>query len=167
MKIISEVERILLSEFALYKKICELEEKKGEAIIQRNGNLLEKLSMEQEKILSSIIELENQRAKCLEQFKRENHIADSKKEITLADILANVDEISAKRLRKISEDLKELLYKIRAFAQTNEKLARDHIEIFSLLLKEIKSKFSLHTGYNKEAVEHCTIDNPLIINRTA
>ncbi|MCX7678607.1 MAG: flagellar protein FlgN [Spirochaetes bacterium] len=166
MEIVVVIERILQRELELYQKVYMLEEQKGEAIIRRNGILLEKLSFEQEKVLSEILEVEADREKCIAQYQKEM-LNNSSKEITLQEILHYAEGDAAKRIRQLGNSLKELLYKIQALAQTNEKLARDRIEMFALLLKEIKSRLSLRTGYNKDAVEHCSLDNPLVINRTA
>ncbi len=167
MDTVHNIENILRLELELYKKVCDLEEKKGEAIISRDGTLLEALSHEQENVLNEILKLESHRNDLVEVYRKEKKLNDLSREITLRDIIRSLNEDLANRIYQLGVDIKALLYKIQALAETNEKLARDHIEIFTLLLKEIKGRLSLRTGYNKEAVENCSIDNPLVINRTA
>ncbi len=167
MDTVHHIEDILRRELELYKQVCNLEEKKGEAIISRDGSLLEMLSHEQEAILTAILDLESERSTFLDAYRKEKKLDDLSREITLRDITCALNEDRANRIYQLGVDLKSLLYKIQALAETNEKLARDHIEVFTLLLKEIKGRLSLRTGYNKEAVENCAIENPLVINRTA
>lgn len=167
MDTVHQIENILRRELKLYEQVCDLEERKGEAIISRDGTSLEMLSHEQEALLTAILDLESKRSELIECYRKERKLDDLSREITLHDIVRSLNEDLANRIYQLGVDLKALLYKIQALAETNEKLARDHIEVFTLLLKEIKGRLSLRTGYNKEAVEHCSIENPLIINRTA
>ncbi len=167
MDTVHNIENILRRELQLYEQVCDLEERKGEAIISRDGTLLEALSHEQESVLNEILKLESRRSELIEAYRKEKKLDDLSREITLRDIINSLNEDLGNRIFQLGVDLKVLLYKIQALAQTNEKLARDHIEVFTLLLKEIKGRLSLRTGYNKEAVENCSIDNPLVINRTA
>ena len=146
MDTVHNIENILRRELELYEKVCDLEEKKGEAIISRDGFLLESLSSEQETILNAILELEAQRNELIIVYKKERKLDDLSREITLRDIIRSLNEDLANRIYQLGVDLKALLYKIQSLAETNEKLARDHIEVFALMLKEIKGRLSLRTG---------------------
>ena len=57
---IIEMGKILKEETALFEKLHSLERNKTSAILDHNGKLLEKISLEQEGILSSISKLENE-----------------------------------------------------------------------------------------------------------
>lgn len=161
MKSVLHMEKVLRQELDLYGEVCALEEEKGGAIIAKDGKLLESLSLEQEKLLGRISSLEERRLVALEAFNCEN----GSRDMTLRDIIGSLDGDASNRLARLGTDLKNLLLKIQALIETNEKLAKDNIEFYNILLAEVKSRVSLKTGYNRRAVESNTIENPLIFNR--
>lgn len=55
---ITILEKLLETELEIFKKICTLEQEKSEAIIKKNGELLQELSIQQEKHLAEISPLE-------------------------------------------------------------------------------------------------------------
>lgn len=165
MKSVLQLEKVLREELNLYGEVCALEEKKGGAIIAKDGKLLESLSMEQEGLLGGISALEERRRVSIEEYRHENMPAGPDRDVTLGDIIRTLDEVPRERLTRLGTELKNLLFKIQALAETNEKLARDNIEFYNILLAELKSRVSLKTGYNRKAVENSTIENPLIFNR--
>ncbi len=167
MKSILHIEKVLRQELTLYAEICDLEERKGAAIIARDGKLLESLSLEQESALTGIHALEEARLAFIESFAREQGLDGLAEGLALRDILGSLEGEAAERTRDVGVELKNLLVKIQALAETNEKLALDNIEFFNILLSEVKGRVSLKTGYNREAVEKRTIENPLLFNRRA
>ncbi len=165
MRSVQEIERILRQELDIYGTICFLEERKSDAIISRDGKHLETLAVEQEKILGEIAALEEKRRLAVDDFRQARASDNGDGEITLATLAASLDEEGSRELMRLGLDLKNLLLKIQSLADTNEKLGRDNIEFFNILLTELKSKVSLKTGYNRGAQENNTIENPLIFNR--
>ena len=163
MRTIREVERILRKELDIYGTVCSLEERKSDAIISRDGKLLELLSIEQEKVLGEISVLEEERRRALDEFRPAG--ADGAGVVTLSELASSLDEEASDNLMHLGMELKKLLLKIQSLSDTNGKLARDNIEFFNILLSELKSRVSLKTGYNRGAVEKSTIENPLIFNR--
>ena len=165
MKSVLQIEKVLREELDLYGEVCDLEEKKGGAIIAKDGKLLESLSMEQESLLGGVSALEERRHWYIEEYRLENLPAGTNCDVTLRDIMHTLDGGPRERITRLGTELKNLLWKIQALAETNEKLARDNIEFYNILLAELKSRVSLKTGYNRKAVENSTIENPLIFNR--
>ena len=165
MKSVLQLEKVLREELDLYGEVCALEEKKGGAIIAKDGKLLESLSLEQESLLGGLSALEERRSISIDAYRRENLPAGMDGEVTLRDIIRTLDGGPRERLTRLGTELKNLLLKMQALAETNEKLARDNIEFYNILLAELKSRVSLKTGYNRKAVENSTIENPLIFNR--
>ena len=165
MRSVQEIEGILRQELDIYGTICFLEERKSDAIISRDGKLIETLAVEQEKILGEIAALEEKRRLAVDDFRKANAFDIGDGDVTLGMLAASLDEESSRELVRLGQDLKQLLLKIQSLADTNEKLGRDNIEFFNILLSELKSKVSLKTGYNRGAQENSTIENPLIFNR--
>jgi hypothetical protein len=165
MKSVLQLEKVLREELDLYGEVCALEEKKGGAIIAKDGKLLESLSLEQEGLLGGISALEERRRGAIDTYRKENLPSVIDAEVSLRDILRTLDGDTGVRLTRLGTELKHLLLKMQALAETNEKLARDNIEFYNILLAELKSRVSLKTGYTRKAVENSTIENPLIFNR--
>ncbi|MCU0847139.1 MAG: flagellar protein FlgN [Spirochaetes bacterium] len=161
------MERILTEERDLFEKIYELEGKKSEAIIKRDGNAIEKLSLEQESLLAVVADLESKREEQIRAYVRENAIEDLPKSVTLTDIVVSMDEDSSRHLMRLGIELKRLLEKLSDLKNTNERLIRDNMAFYNMLISGLRSSSYIETGYKSDGRHNGINANPLFFNKTA
>ena len=162
-----EIERILKKQIDLYTRLSALEEEKSDAILARDGKKLERLSREQEEILENVSHLETARQTQIENYRVMNRLDDLPREITLKDVVQSMNEDSSQRLLSLGIDLKRILMRLAGLNETNEKLMRDNMECFDMLLSRLRSTVSLRTGYSSRGVEEAKVANPMIFNKMA
>ncbi len=163
---ISAVHGILREELVLYSQVYSIEEKKSRAIVDKDPKLLQVLLAEQDATLEQISVLEASRVDALKTFISENGIG-SGREITLTELASRAEGEAGAKIMRTGGDLKEMILRIRDLSATNEKMIQDTMEFYSILLNDLKRKVSLKTGYNRQAVEESSIENPLLFCRKA
>lgn len=166
-KPVFNLEKILDDERKLYEKIYNIEEKKTPAIIERDGKLIELLSVEQEMIVSEISLLEKARNEAVKQYISMNHLNDMGREYTIRDVILSMDEDSSLHLLRIGMDLKDLLLKISEIQKTNERMIKDNMEFFDILLSGLRSSGSINAGYGRNGREDGKVHGAFIFNQTA
>ncbi len=155
-----QLENILCEELRIFSIILHLEKEKSEAIINRNGSLLESLSKEQEDYLYKATLLENDRKNLTEQYSKNN----PDKKITLADIAA-VECAPDSLLVQTGDLLRRTLDKIRSMQETNAKMINDNLEFFSKMVNKLKETISFETGYGKKGMERIKTINSFLVDR--
>lgn len=160
------MEKLLVDEKNLYKKIYSIEEKKSSAIIERDGKLLEKLSLEQEKLLSAISCHETRREKLIENYRKMNKLINMREDISLKDIAQSMDIKSSSALLKEGKELKDVLLKIGNLQDINKRLLNDNLEFFNILFSGLKSSTSIQSGYGRDGKEEDRIADSIVINKT-
>jgi hypothetical protein len=164
-KHIVEMGRILKEETGLFEKLFLLERNKTSAILEHNGKLLEKISLEQEGILSSISKLEMDRMKHIENYKKHKHI--HKTGISLSDITVLMDNTSSDNMRILGRNLKDVMLRLGRIQETNQVLIHDNMEYYNILLTGLRRDRTLDTGYGSDGREEENLKNSILFNQTA
>ncbi|MBN2157817.1 MAG: flagellar protein FlgN [Spirochaetes bacterium] len=161
---IAEMGNILKQETAIFEKIYALEEKKTGAIIDHNGKLIEKISMEQEGLLGKVSDLETERMKKVDAYKRERHI---RKEITtLSDITAMLGQPSGGMVASLGGELKDIMGKLACMQDTNRVLITDNMKYYNILLTGLRRDTNMDAGYRHDGKEEEKLRNSILFNTT-
>ncbi|MCP4135972.1 MAG: flagellar protein FlgN [bacterium] len=166
MQPVIELKRILKAECELYENIYSLEEEKSEAILEREGRLLESLSRDQELLIAQIDILEHEREVQIENYRKINNLDDLGRDISLKDIAYSMNEDSSQQLLQYGMDLKAILLKLQSKQATNKKLIDDNMEFFNLLMSGIRENSSEKAGYGSDGKEKSRVANPVMFNQT-
>lgn len=161
------IEKILAEELQIYTALYELEEKKGKAIMEKNGSLIESLSMEQERLLERVAALEDKRMRRIEELLARKPLKGVPREASLRDILPATDGDSAHRLLGLGEELRRLTRRLESLYRTNQRLIEDNLKFFNILLSGLKSTVSVNTGYSEKGVEKSRVAGALLLNTQA
>ncbi len=163
---LNDLENILNQEQQIFNQVYQLEEEKSEAIITRDGNLLQSLSNTQEKQLTKIQPLEKKRNKIIGQFRKKYGFEESE-ELTLKDIVSSDNFANSNdKIIAVGAKLSTTLHKMKNLQDTNRKLMEDNIEFYDILIRELKESVSLKTGYSEKGLEKEEVANSLIFNKT-
>ncbi|MFH0976637.1 MAG: flagellar protein FlgN [Spirochaetota bacterium] len=157
---IVQLESVLSEELLLFTSILRLEKEKSDAIIKKNGHLMQTLSREQEENVSKINSIEKARKKLTSHYLKDNSI----EKITLTDI-ASIEGIPDGTIAQIGALLKKTITKIRALQETNAKMINDNLEYFKKMIKEVKNSVSMETGYSEKGMENAKTVNSFILDK--
>ncbi|MCU0822528.1 MAG: flagellar protein FlgN [Spirochaetes bacterium] len=163
--ILSNLKGILNEEKFIFRDIFQLEEEKSEAIIQRDGDLLQSLSNSQEKHLINIQSLERKRGDIIGIFKKKHKIEEGCF-VTLKDMVA-MEESHNDEIINLGTGLNTALNKMKALQETNSKLINDNMKFFNIIMDGLKGSVTVKTGYSEDGTENKEIANSLILNKTA
>ncbi len=166
-KSVLEMENILSKENEIYTRICEIEEQKGESILKKDGHSIKGLVEAQEKFLSEIEKLEDERMKCIERYIQTNNLHDMCKNLTLKEVVSSMDEDSAHHLLTLGMDLKGKLLGLQSVQKLNMKLLEDNMEFYNILISGLKESSTLKSGYGRDGKEEDMITNPVLFNLRA
>ena len=161
---IRELVLILEHEKKIYDKICNIEEKKSEAIIERDGRLIQELSLSQEKLLKEIEGFENERIAHMKMYKSLSKMKHNRGEITLQDIIDSIDGTQAEILRQAGIELKETLLNVTKVQELNSQLLLDNMEFYDIIISGLKNSSSIRSGYGSDGKEKAGIINPVLFN---
>ena len=164
--LVKSIERILSEQKDLYGKVFSIEEKKNIAIIEKDGKLIEKLSSEQENLLSRISRLERSREKVIKNYREMKIIENMPEDITLKGIAKSLNRDSSSNLLKMGSELKGIILKLSSLQETNRKLLNDNMEFYNILFSGLKSSTSIQSGYGKDGKEDGRVANSVMINKT-
>ena len=154
-----QLESLLGEELRIFSNVLRLEKEKSEAIIKKDGNLMQKLSQEQENYLDKIPPLEKNRRDIINYYSRKN----PKGNLTLTDI-ASI-ESATDDLTQIGSLLKKTLNKIKSVQETNNKMMNDNLEYFRKIIKEIRQSVTIETGYSEKGIEKGKTLNSFILDK--
>jgi len=160
------LEKVLSREKELYESICSLESTKKEAIITRDGRTLERLSIDQERILVEVQQLEKRRSRLIDEYSYKCRLNDLGRDITLSDIVASMDEDSSLHLMRIGMDLKDALVRLKNLQELNGNLLKDTMEFYQILLSGLKNGISEEAGYGRDGKEEGRIAGSILFNKT-
>ncbi len=163
--ILNTLSNILTEEKTIFRDIYQLEEDKSEAIIQRDGDLLQSISNNQEKHLAHIQTLERKRTEVIGHFKKKHSVEDAYF-ITLKDMVA-MEGSQNEDIIKLGTDLNNALHKMRILQEINSKLINDNMQYFNIIMEGLKGSVTIKTGYSEDGTENREIANSLILNKTA
>jgi len=166
MNSMESLERILLKEIEIYKLILYMEQNKQEAILQRDGALLDTLCLEQEEVLSQLDIWEIQRDQVLDNFQGVRRSAETDNKMTLKDIISLVGEHHGKRLMRYGDELKSLVLRLARLQDLNKRLIRDNMEYFNILMSEIRGNATVPSGYDRTGKEKGPVTGSLLFNQT-
>lgn len=161
---IADMGNILKKETTLFEKIFGLEQNKTNAIIEHNGKLIEKISMEQEELLTAVSALEIERMKNVDAYKREMRI---RRELTtLTDITDTLKGTSGRNMAALGRELKDVMTRLSRVRDTNKVLINDNMQYYNILLTGLRRDPSLDTGYGHDGKEEENLRSSILINTT-
>ncbi len=164
---VARIEKILAEELRIYTALYELEDNKGTAIMGKNGELIESLSMKQERLLERVANLEAERMRRINEYAVQNHLDELPHEVSLRDIVLAMDKDSAQRLQGLGEELKRLMLRLESLYRTNHQLIKDNLNFFNIMLSGLRSAVSVNTGYSEKGVEKSRVAGALLLNTQA
>ena len=156
---------ILKKETELFEKMYSLEKSKTEAIVEHNAKLLETISLEQEGLLSRISQLESDRTRKMDDYKKRRHIGNAS--FTLRDMAGVLDGPTASSVLTIGRNLKDVMLRLSRTQDTNRVLINDNLEYYNILLTGLRRDRSLETGYGRDGREDEKLKNSILFNQTA
>lgn len=161
---LEEIVRILTEEKGVFQKILSLEEAKTGSIVSQDGKLLEKLSREQEDVLTRVSALESERMSRIMNFmKTRPHGGGT---VSLRDVAASAGPDGG-RLLSIGKDLNGMLSRLELLRNTNKKLISDNMEYFNILLSGLRRGYLAETGYGADGREEEKAAQAILFNKTA
>lgn len=158
-----DIENILQSEITVYEDILLLEEEKGRAILKKDGKRIEDLSLRQESLIKEIDDLEIERIRAVAGCRRPLQVHGSQ-EPTLNEIASGMARGQGARLLETGAELKSILQKITEIQGVNERMIKDNIEFFEILIEGLKDSSSIKSGYNSEGKESSRMVNPVLFS---
>jgi hypothetical protein len=164
-KHITEMIRILKEETGLFEKLCSLEKDKTGAIVDHNGKLIEKISMEEEGLLSMISSLESMRLRQVEAYLKHRHIRND--HVTLSDVAATAEKPVSDNMILLGRNLKEVMMRLDRLQETNRVLMNDNMEYYNILLTGLRRNSSTETAYGSNGKEEEKLKNSILFNQTA
>ena len=157
---IARIEKVLRDEIDVYSGLYALEERKSDAIIDKDGRLMESISREQEALLARVERLEEARIRLVREMAADGATP------TLSDVARRANEGEAGRMVSIGMELKGLLSRLDALYKTNKRLIEDNLEFYEILLSGLKSTASISTGYSAGGLEKSRVSGSMIFNKT-
>jgi len=164
-KHITEMIRILKEETGLFEKLCSLEKDKTGAIVDHNGKLIEKISLEEEGLLSMISSLESMRLRQVEAYVKQRHIRND--HVTLSDVAATAEKPVSDNMILLGRNLKEVMMRLGRLQETNHVLMHDNMEYYNILLAGLRRTSSTETAYGSNGKEEEKLKNSVLFNQTA
>ena len=164
---VSELETILKKQMNIYSEILVCEEKKGEAIISKNGKVIQEISALQEKLIKSVEDLEAERMDLVRMHFTKSKSSNNAETITLKEIAASMDRKKGLSITRQGEELKSLLLKVRAKQENNFFMLKDNMEYFDILISGLKNSSSVRSGYDRDGKEDERVMNPVLFNQRA
>ena len=162
--LITNLEKIMLTEKEIYEEIYNIEENKTEAIISRDGKVIEELSSVQEKFLLEIDSVENERIKIMGKLCSCISPGRQAGNITFQELVNLLENEYAVKLRETGLGLKKILVRIKDVQDLNARLMRDNVEYYDILISGLKNSSSLKSGYDKDGREKAKVFNPVLLN---
>ncbi len=159
-----ELNRIFSEDIKLYSSLYCLEQEKTEAVTSRDGRELERLSIEQERILEMISRLEIERSELVE---RHFTMFPCGEDVVFSDILARTTGEDAEALHETGRRLKRLLVKLERLKNANSKLLSDNLEYFNIMIDGLKNSTSIQSGYDSKGKENSAVSGSILFNQTA
>ncbi len=163
-RIFSGIEGILADESEIYHEIYKLEADKTEAIIKKNGPLIQEITSLQEKLISRIETLESERGRFMGMFSAETGL---RRLATLSEVASRADSATSARIMKCGSELKSMMLKLRDRQENNSRLLQDNMEFFGILISDLKNSSSLKSGYGSDGKENVRVVNPVLFNTKA
>ena len=148
-KNLAQLENVLSEELRIFSNILRLEREKSDAIINKDGVLMQKLSKEQEDYLYKVGTVESTRKKITDQYLQD--FPEGK--LTLSAI-ASIEGVTDTAITEIGGLLSKTLDKIKSLQETNAKMINDNLEYFKKMMKSVRESVSLETGYSKKGKEN-------------
>lgn len=162
--IFSRLESILADETSIYYEIYNLETDKTEAIIKKNGSLIQEITSSQEKLIFRVEALESDRERVMGMFSAETGL---RRLATLSEIASGADSVTSGRIMNLGSELKSVMLRVRDKQENNRKLLQDNIEFFGILISDLKNSSSLKSGYGSDGKENVRVVNPVLFNTKA
>lgn len=165
--LIEELESVLKDQKIIYSEILDCEEKKSEAVISKNGRLIEEISSREEKLLGKVEALENSRLEIIKKYLTINRISVDHEEVTLREIAETAENGKGNLIIRLGSDLKSILLKVKAKQESNAAMLKDNMEYFDILISGLRNSSSLKSGYDRDGKEDERVINPVLFNQRA
>lgn len=153
---------LLKKEYKQYHLLKEKAEEKREIIMENDIEKLASILMEEEKIINSINELEEDRHKYLESVAEKNNIS-TEKELSFEKFIKLLSPGEKEELKKLRNQFLDLLSDLEEINEGNRKLILDSLQINNRSLQIIRQATNKSKIYTKEGNEKP--DSDFIIDR--
>lgn len=164
LDLINEIDKIIREEIDIFNKLYLLEKDKSEAIIQKNGKILESVSSKQEELLNKIEPIECNRTYIIERCRKTYKSDNLTMELILQDI-AHINNDLTKSILEKGMKLRKILMSIKSLQEYNRKMIEDNIYYFNVAISKLKNSASLKTEYNENGKGKFEIEDPLLLNQ--
>ncbi|MDH5718456.1 MAG: flagellar protein FlgN [Spirochaetia bacterium] len=164
-KLVKELCDILKDEENSYLNLLRIEQKKQDAVLERDGKLLKNLCEEEEGEIQNIETRESKRLKFLENIAREKGVKAPQK-ISELEKWPDIDDASKKMLIKERQSLFEILSELDSVTNTTAKMLKDSADFFREIINEISAGENLeYEPHKKNQRKHLPQKkNPVFIN---
>jgi hypothetical protein len=163
-KLVQELIIILEHEREIYENIFHIEEKKSEAIINRDGRVIEEFSLSQEKFLKEIERLEAERTVLMKRYKSASKMKQGRGEITLQEIIDSIGSAQGEILKQAGIELKNILLNLTKVQGLNSQLLMDNMEFYDIIISGLKNSSFISSGYGSDGKEKVGTVNPVLFN---
>jgi len=160
-----EMGKILKDELIIFEKLFVLEEHKTSAILEHDGKLLERISRDQEVLLSNMQPLESERLKKMAACKKARHI--KKDKATLKDIAEAMGGANGANLATVGGKLAGLITRLNHLLEANRMLINDNMEYYNILLTGLRNNRTVDAGYSPDGKEEDIPKQSVLFNQTA
>ena len=162
MEAILKLEKILLREKEIYEELYRLEEQKKEALLERDGKILDAVTAKEETLINEITLEENKR---LEVIKLCGFESDS--EVSLSELAAVAGDSVSERLLFAGRGLKRAILTVINIKELNDRLMKDNMDFFNGILAGLRDTTSISAGYDSTGRENNKVAASLLFNKTA
>lgn len=149
--LIDNLIKIFDYERKLYAQILEEAEQKTDIIVKGDVNSLENITLKEQKIISNLEMLNNEREKIVAQIAKK--LGKKPGELTVSGVAEILPEDKARKLLSIRDSLKETIEKLKVKNDINQKLLNNAIEYINFSLNLIMQPSPQTTQYGRKGTE--------------
>jgi len=162
MEAILKLEKILFREKEIYEELYRLEEQKKEALLERDGKILDAVTAKEESLINEITLEESKRLEALKLCGTEFG-----SEASLSELAALADDSVSERLLFAGKGLKRAILTVINIKELNDRLMKDNMDFFNSILTGLRDTTSISAGYDSTGRENNKVAASLLFNKTA
>lgn len=172
---VQEISKVFKEEMMLLQKAIEIEKEKGKAILQAKTKRLQELTQRSDKLLHSLIEVENQRYTLIGELIAQYKDRLNSTNINLTNFLTVIKEIKNETKNKQNlweKTIDDLLKNLKHFkesaeslkieVETNQKLLIRTKNIVSDIIDKIEQKDKTYLNHKKNSIS----SNAILVNQS-
>lgn len=143
--------KVLDYENRLYTQLYSIAESKTEIIIKGETDNLQAVVGKEQRLISELNRLNDAREQIVEQIGKKT--GKSHNEVAISDIIKELPENEAERLRNVKEKLKETIYKLKIKNDLNQKLIKNALDYVDFSLNLLTEPAPQVTQYGRQGIE--------------